>query len=155
MNKARTSGLFVTSVIALFVVAGLLLGFGGGVANATGLVYELDTAAVGVGDTKPMIINTPSAANGGDFSVPKGKYAYIDSVVIFPQNPGTGTIYVTLLQGTSIRDAWVVPNNVPTQFYFPDGLAVLGGSKGTTLSIKNGSTSSGPVQVLMNVFGEW
>lgn len=100
------------------------------------------------GNQYNMLEISRDAAAVGAFSVPTGMVFVITSVMIFPQTPGAGTLYVQLLQNSSAREYWVVPNSQPTFIQIPTGLVV---GPEYTISITNRSESSGNIRV--SVFG--
>jgi hypothetical protein len=80
----------------------------------------------------------------GVFTVPLSKVLVITTVIIFPQSPGAGTLFVTLIQNSASRHYWVVPNSGPTQLQFPTGVVI---APGYQLKVQNGVSSAGAIRV--------
>ena len=108
---------------------------------------ELGTTSIDPGDNADVVLITNQAANGGVYTVPSGKVFVITAVIVFPQSPGSGTLYVTLSQNSAARDYWVLPNSQPTELTFPSGLVI---APGYSMKIYNGSSGAGSIRVLIN-----
>ena len=107
-------------------------------------VLELGTSSIGPGTTAKVLRITPTAANAGDYTVPTGKYLVITSISIFPQSPGAGNIDMQLIQNSSIRSYWKIPNTQPTHLSFGPGMLI---ASGYSLDISNWGSSPGSIRV--------
>ena len=87
---------------------------------------------------------TPTAASGGVYTVPTGKYLVITSLTIFPQSPGAGNLYIQLAQNSAARKYWIVPNAQPTHLTFGPGMLV---APGYSLKIYNKAGGAGAIRV--------
>jgi hypothetical protein len=114
------------------------------------VIKELGTSSLSPdsGTLYNMLEMTRDAGAVGAFTVPIGKVFVITTVMIFPQTPGAGTLYVQLFQNSTAREYWVVLNSQPTSIQIPTGIVV---GPEYTISIKNRSESSGNIRV--SVFG--
>lgn len=110
-------------------------------------VLELATTSISPDSTADVLRITPTASNAGIYTVPDGKYLVITSLTVFPQAPGTGNLYVNLIQNSSSRFYWVVPNAQPTELSFGPGMLI---ASGYSLDIKNWSSSAGPIRVSLH-----
>lgn len=110
-------------------------------------VLELSTTSIAAGSSADVLRVSPGAANIGVYTVPEGKYLVITSITIFPQGPGTGNLYVYLIQNSYSRCYWVLPNAQPTQLSFGPGMLI---DSGYTLDISNGASSAGSIRVTLN-----
>jgi hypothetical protein len=109
-------------------------------------IKELGTTVISPGQTRDVVEITPQAANGGVFTVPAGQTFVITDVIIFPQNPGAGTLSVSLNQDIRVREFWVFPNNQPFQVHLVSGLLI---GSGFSLNIQNGIGGAGPIRVFL------
>ena len=101
-------------------------------------VKDLGTALVSPGATEDVKELLPTSINNGAFTVPSGKYLVITSLHVFPSNPGSGTITLQLVQNSSIRKYWVLPNAAPSYLSFGSGLLI---APGYSLKIHNVSAT--------------
>ena len=97
-------------------------------------------------NSKDVLEITPRGANGGTYTVPDGKVLVINSLQIFPQSLGTGTIRLYLIQNSVSRKFWVVPQSGPTFMNFSPGLIV---DSGYRLEIRNSTSSAAGIRVSM------
>ena len=115
--------------------------------NIPSKIKDLGTTIVNPGTSEPLIEISPTATNLGAFTVPSNRVLVITAVMIFPQSPGAGTLKVRLDQNTASRHVWYVPNDVPTQIFYPTGLVI---APDYSLKIYNYGTSSGSIRVHIN-----
>ena len=102
-------------------------------------VKDLGTTLVSPGDTKNVKELLPTSVNNGAFTVPSGKYLVITSLHVFPSNPGSGTITLQLIQNSSIRKYWILPNATPSYLSFGSGFLI---APGYSLKIHNVSATN-------------
>lgn len=115
-------------------------------------IKELGTSTVVPDDSVDVLEITPTAANGGIYTVPNKMVFVITDVWVFPQSPGPGMIKLTLEQedasGAVGRDTWTVSNQEPTQLRSSSGLVI---APGFSLRIANFFTSDG--SAVIDIFG--
>jgi len=110
-------------------------------------VLELTYASMNAGGSAGFMKINKLGVTAGVFQVPEGKVAVITTVQVFPQNPGAGTIYLTIRHHVEDRYYWVLPNSEPTQLHFSPGIIV--GGAFYTLGAVNSVSSAGAVRVKM------
>ena len=110
-------------------------------------VLELTCASMSAGGSASFFQVNKVGDTTGVFQVPEGKVAVVTTVQVFPQNPGAGTIYLTIRHQFEERYYWVLPNSEPTQLHFSPGM-IIGGAF-YSLSAANGASSAGAVRVKM------
>ena len=107
-------------------------------------VLRMGTTSIAPGSTSDVVEITPQASNGGQVTVPTGKYLVITSMSVFPMSPGAGTIEMRLIQNTSITDYWKLSNAEPSHLSFGPGMLI---DSGYALTIENYTSSAGDIRV--------